>query len=502
MKHQSPWLAAAEAQPYAPLTDDRSVDLAVIGGGITGLTTALLALRDGARVAVLEGDRIASGTTGGTTGKVTSQHSEIYRELINRHGESKAGKYAHANEAGLALVARLVDELGIDCDFGRAPAFAYTTDAEAAQRLQAEAESAAGLGLPASFVTQIDLPFDVAGAVRFENQAYFDAARYCQGLAAEIVRLGGELYEHSRVVEVGWMHNPVAVRTETATVQADNVVVATLLPIVDIGGFFAKSRPKRSYAIAVRLTGAAPQGMTISVDSPTRSTRPWPAGGPNGFIVAGDTHETGHEEDTEKHYAALEQWAREMFDVESVDYRWSAQDYSTLDDLPYVGRSPRTTNCYVATGFHKWGLSNGSAAAVMLNDVIAGRDNQWLEAFDSTRIHDASAAAKFVKDNVHVGQRLVGDRIARLRADDIADLEPGNGRIVRADGGAVAAYREPSGTVRAVDATCTHMGCTVQWNAGEKSWDCPCHGSRFDTDGAVLDGPAVTPLEAVDVAED
>lgn len=487
---------------YAPLTGEHRVDVAVVGAGITGLTTALLLQRSGARVAVLEAAGVASGTTGYTTGKVTSQHGEIYAQLISRHGEQKAKLYAEANEAGLEQVARLVDELSIDCDFARTPAYTYATEEESRPRLQEEADSARRLGLPATFVTEIDLLFPVAGAVRFEHQAYIDAARYCRGLAQHVVAAGGTVFESTRVVDIKWAGDPAVVLTEQGQVTADHVVVATLLPILDIGGFFAKTRPKRSYGIAVRLRTAAPASMAISADSPTRSTRPWPAAGPNGMIVVGDGHETGHESDTADHYDHLESWTRAAFPVESVEFRWSAQDFSTLDGLPYVGRSPRTTNCFVATGFHKWGLTNGTAAATMLSELVAGRTHPWLPAFDATRIGDAGAVAKMVKDNIHVGQRFVGDRLARLRSDEVADLEPGDGRIVRVDGRAVAAYRDPGGSVHAVDATCTHLGCTVQWNDAETSWDCPCHGSRFATDGAVLTGPAVEDLTAVDLADD
>ena len=501
MEHASPWTAAARPQNFPSLDGEHRVDVAVIGGGITGLTAALLAQRNGATVAVIEAERIASGTTGRTTGKVTSQHGATYQQLARRHGEHKARLYAQANEAAVNLVATTVDELAIDCGFGRAAAYTYTTDGASRRQLEEETATAQRLGLPASFVTDMDLPFPIAGAVRFDNQGYIDAARYCAGLADHVRASGGAVFEHSRVLGVEWMRDPVTVRTGRGAVEADHVVVATLLPIIDIGGFFAKARPKRSCGIAVELEKAAPQSMAISLETPKRSTRPWPAGGPNGLIVVGDGHETGHEQDTQRHYEALQQWTHDTFGAAAVKFRWSAQDYSTLDDLPYVGRSPRTTNCYVATGFNKWGLTNGTAAAVVLADLVNGRAHPWLEVFDATRIGDPAAVAKMVKENVHVGKRFVSDRLARLSATAVSDLEPGVGRVVRADGRAVAAYRDEEGRVHAVDATCTHMGCTVHFNQGENSWDCPCHGSRFSTNGEVLAGPAVTPLTTLEVED-
>ena len=501
MEHDSPWTAAAQPQKFPALNGDHHVDVAVIGGGITGLTTALLAQRNGATVAVIEAERIAAGTTGRTTGKVTSQHGAMYQHLVDRHGETKARLYAEANQAGLDLVAETVERLAIDCGFARSPAYTYTTDRASRSQLEHETATAQRLGLPASFVTDIDLPISIAGAVRFDDQGYMDAARYCAALAGHIRASGGAVFEDSRVLEVEWMRDPVVVRTGWGAVAADHVVVATLLPIIDIGGFFAKARPKRSYGIAVELDSPAPQSLAISLESPKRSTRPWSAGGPNGMIVVGDGHDTGHEQDTERHYDALQQWTQEVFGAAAAKFRWSAQDYSTIDQLPYVGRSPRTTNCYVATGFNKWGLTNGTAAAIVLADLMNGVSHRWLEVFDATRIGDPAAVAKMVKENVHVGKQFVSDRLARLSADSVRDLDPGVGRVVRADGRAVAAYRDDDGHVHAVDATCTHMGCTVHFNQAETSWDCPCHGSRFSTNGNVITGPAVRPLSAVEVED-
>ena len=473
----------------------------MIGGGITGLTAALLAQRNGATVAVIEAERIASGTTGRTTGKVTSQHGAMYRRLVQRHSEHKARLYGEANQAALDLVAKTVDELAVDCDFGRSAAYTYTTDRDSRSELENEVETAQRLGLPASFATDIDLPITIAGAVRFDHQGYIDGGLYCAGLARRIAASGGAVFEDSRVLEVEWMRDPVIVRTAWGAVAADHVIVATLLPIIDIGGFFAKARPKRSYGIAVELDQPAPQSLAISLETPKRSTSPWPAGGTNALIVVGDGHETGHEQDTERHYDALQQWTHEVFGAAAVKFQWSAQDYSTLDQLPYVGRSPRTTNCYVATGFNKWGLTNGTAAAVVLADLVNGRAHPWLEVFDATRIGDPAAVTKMVKENVHVGKQFVSDRLARLSADSLRDLDPGGGRVVRAGGRAVAAYRDDEGRVHAVDATCTHMGCTVHFNQAETSWDCPCHGSRFSTNGEVLAGPAVRSLSTVDVED-
>ncbi len=496
MERRSVWLATAKLPIFSALNADLEVDLAVVGGGIVGLTTALLAQQEGARVAVLEGARIGAGTTGYTTGKVTSQHSLIYADLLDRHGEDLARRYADANQAGVEKVAELATEYDIDCELTRAPAFAYTRSADQRSRIEAEVEAAKQLGLPGSLTTDVGLPFSVEGAVRFDDQLHFHAGKYLAGLARAFIASGGQVYDATRVTEIeDQLDQTVRLTTESGAVRAAQVVVATLLPPGLTGGYFAKTRPSRSYALAARLAGEPPPGMTISVDQPGRSTRPW---GDHGLIIVGNGHEVGAEPDTEGRYRDLEDWARSTFDVESVEYRWSAQDYATPDHLPYVGRSPLSFLTLVATGFQKWGLSNGTAAAIMLSDLMSARENPWLPAFDATRIGDAKAVGKLIVDNTKVGSEFVGGRLHRdvVPAEQLA---PGEGGVVEIDGKKVGGYRDAAGVLHAVGLTCTHLGCPLHWNPGDISWDCRCHGSRFDVDGSIVNGPAVKPLEVHEV---
>ena len=497
--HRSVWLAAQEQPSYPALDGDVEADVVVVGAGITGLTTALLAQRQGAEVIVLEADRVAAGTTGHTTGKVTSQHGLTYDRLVNDHGEHRAGLYAQVNQRAIATVASLVEETSADCQFERAPAYVYAeTEAERGQ-IESEHAAAVRLGLPASLTTEMDLPFEVTLALRFDDQACMDAARYAAALARTLTARGGRVFENTRAIGVKEPSDRALVHTASGDVRAHQVVLATLLPIADRGGFFARARASRAYGIAVRLGTPAPAGMHINAGSPTRSTRPWVDGEGRGLIVVGESHLTGSDEATPARWGELERWVREHFAVESIEYRWSAQDYTTVDQVPYVGRSPRMSRTLVATGFRKWGLTNGTAAAEMLADMVAGRDNPWLEAFDATRIGGARAIKKLVEENVDVAARFVGDRIARLRPGSVADLGAGEGAIVDLDGHTVGAYRDAHGDIHAVGVTCTHLGCTLRWNHAETSWDCPCHGSRFSHDGAVLQGPAVRPLERIEM---
>jgi glycine/D-amino acid oxidase-like deaminating enzyme/nitrite reductase/ring-hydroxylating ferredoxin subunit len=494
------WNATTPATDYGPLRGDEVTDVVVVGGGISGLTTALLLAQRGLSVAVVEGGRIAGGSTGYTTAKVSSLHSLIYAELIDRIGAEKARIYGAANQAAIEQIAELAESHRIDCGFTRAPAYTYTVDPARHADIEAEAAAAGSLGLPASPTTDTDLPYPVEAAVRFDNQAHFHPRHYALGLAAALEQSGARVFEESRAVDIDEDDSGVVVRVEGGTIRGRDAVVATLLPFLDIGGFFAKSAPTRSYAISVRCRGPVPTGMYLSVDSPTRSIRPVDLdGGGDGLIVGGNSHKPGEAESTEACYQELEAWARQSFAVEGVVHRWSAQDYVTADRVPYIGRCPRADHVFVATGFGKWGMTGGTAAAMILADLLTGKDNPWSETFDSTRIGNVHAAKSFVKMNASVGMHFVKDRIARLRPADVESLAPGQGGIVKVGGHTVGAYRSPSGNLHAVSISCTHLGCTLKWNDAETSWDCPCHGSRFTSTGAIIEGPATRPLDCIDV---
>lgn len=488
-----------ERRAFAPLEGDVDVDVVVVGGGITGLTTALLMQEAGVRVAVVERHRVGGGTTGNSTGKVTSQHTLTYAELEDRLGADAARHYGAANEDAVRTVEALAGRYGIDASVERRPAFAFAGTEEQRRAVQDEAEAAARAGLPAAFVEETELPLPIHGAVRFDDQLQIDPSRYVVGLADAIVAGGGLVHEATGATDVDSDANGVTVTTDRGRVRGERVVVATLLPMVDRGFEFTKAHPSRSYGIAAELDGPSLHGMYISAGSPTRSLRSAPYDGGDLLVVVGESHDTGEHSDTERHYRALAGFAVDHFPVRRLTHRWSAQDYQPVDGLPYVGAVSRTDDrVLIATGFRKWGLSLGTAAARILTDAVEGIPNEHADVFAAKRLEVRGAVSAWLKENLEVGTRFLLDRVTALTRD-IDDVTPGSGAVVAVDGRPCAVARDDDGRITALSPVCTHLGCYVTWNQAERSWDCPCHGSRFATDGGVLAGPATEPLERLDI---
>jgi glycine/D-amino acid oxidase-like deaminating enzyme/nitrite reductase/ring-hydroxylating ferredoxin subunit len=488
------WLATSPQTAYPALARDVDVDVAVVGAGITGVTAALLLKQQGASVAVLEADGVCEGITGYTTAKVSSLQATTYTELVSNFGADGARVYAHANEAGLARIARFVDELEIDCDLRRKPNYTYAATAAGLRDVEREAEAARSAGLPVTFTDSLDLPYDIAGAVGLADQAEFHPRRYVLALAQRIPGDGSHLFERTRVTAVD-QGSPCRVIAGDHTVTAGTVIVATGLPVLDRGLYFARASPVRSYIVAVQAPWR-PQAMYISAHQPTRSLRSHPVDGGELVLVGGESHKTGTDDPVAR-YAQLEAFAREHFEVAEIPYRWSTQDYVPADGMPYVGRLwPFSDRILTATGFKKWGLANGTAAAIMLSDRVLGRDNPWSETFDSLRLTPRRSAPAVLKEGMQDGFYFFADRVRKRAPMDA--VAPGEGRVVGSGLGQTAVYRDESGTTHAVSARCTHLGCIVSWNGAERTWDCPCHGSRFGVDGQVVQGPAVAPLAPAD----
>jgi glycine/D-amino acid oxidase-like deaminating enzyme/nitrite reductase/ring-hydroxylating ferredoxin subunit len=490
---ESLWVATAPIPHHDPLPGDLTATVAVVGGGITGLSAALILQRAGLDVTLLDQSTVGTGATGYTTAKLSSLHRLVYADLQRSFGQERAAAYARANEDGLRQILDWTEELDIDCDLRRQPNYTYGATPDDRRKIEREVEAARGAGLAAEYTEEVPLPFETHGAIRVPDQAEFHPRKFLAGLADAFVRSGGRIFENTRATG---LHEgrPNRVETERGAVSAEHVILANHFPFPDRALLFARMHAERSYSIAAAIDEAPPPGMFISASQPTRSIRAHPVDGRELLLLGGEGHKVGQGHPTAPRYRALWEFAREHWRPESVEYRWSTQDNIPVDGLPYIGRlTPRSRSTYIATGYRKWGLAMGVAAARILAGAVLGREEPYGRAFDPNRIPPPSALKDLVTENANVGFHFFADRLTK-RAPADAELAPGEGRVVSRHGRQVAVSRDRDGVLHAVSARCTHLGCIVTFNDAEQSWDCPCHASRFALDGSVLHGPAVHPL--------
>jgi glycine/D-amino acid oxidase-like deaminating enzyme/nitrite reductase/ring-hydroxylating ferredoxin subunit len=474
------------------------VDAVVVGAGIVGVTTAYMLRRAGLKVALLEMDRVAGGASGYTSAKLTSGHNLIYRELAKSHGPDVARSYATANEAGLALIRRIVLQEEIECDIETKTNYVYASAAGDVEPIREEIAAARAAGLDVEEQSALSLPYPVSAAIGLGNQAQFHPRKYLLALAGRFVDAGGEIYEQARVTSLE-EDGDCTVATSEGAIHAEHVVVATHYPFLDRALFFPRVHPKRSYAIAGPVEPSVlPEGMFISSDEPTRSLRTIPDGDRTLLMVGGEGHDVGQDSDTESRYRNLEEWAHENFGMTEFPYRWSTQDGVSVDHIPYIGTYHGTERVRVATAFGKWGFTNGTIGAQVMTDDIVGAQNEFAGLYDPKRLPIKASASSFARENAKVAARFAGDRIAHPQRGSIDDLGSGEAIVDGLPLNPVAAYRDEAGVLHKVSAVCTHLACIVRWNNSERSWDCPCHGSRFDIEGRVIQGPAVKDLKPVD----
>lgn len=476
------WMEETEIQSFPELTQDITADVAVVGGGMAGILTAHFLTEQGMQVVILEADRVGNGQTGKTTAKITSQHGVIYQKLLQKHGEEAAAKYSRENQKAIDRYEEIIHDRKIECGFVRCPAYLYTL--ESPDLLKEEAKSAAGLGIDAGFTGDTELPFQVSGAVRFEDQARFHPLQFLQSMVC-----GLTVYEHTRVLQAEGNR----LVTDKGSVSAKKIVFACHYPFLNVPGYyFMRMHQERSYVLGL---GQAPalEGMYLGIDR--ENAWSFRSAGDH-LLFGGGGHRTGENRAGGK-YELLKRKAQEFYPESKVQYQWSAQDCMPMDQIPYIGRfSAETPDWYTATGFGKWGMSSSMAAACMITESILGKgdDAEVFGIFSPQRFTPSASAGNFCKDSIHAVKDL-GRRIFTQGRSDLEELPRGHGGIVDYDGEKVGAYRDEEGEIYLVSAKCPHLGCQLEWNPDEKCFECPCHGSRFDYMGHCVDGPAQTGIE-------
>ena len=501
--HGSYWLESAPpGEPAPPPSGDIAVEVAVVGGGIAGLSTAWELVQQGRKVAVLEADRLAAGVTGHTTAKLTALHTLTYDHLRRTRGPAGARLYAQSQSAAIRHAAEIVDELGIDCDWEEAAAYTYGEQPRLVAKLQAEAEAAREAGLAAEFVTETELPFQVAGAVRVTDQVQFHPRKYLLALVEDLRRRGCAVHERTRVVGLTESEPCVLATDAGVSVRADEVVIATHYPVFDRALLFTRLSPRRELVVAGTIDeDRAPRGMYITPEQNTRSVRSAPYRDGQRLLIVTGEHFTPGTADAEERFTRLSAWAEDCFPGFAISHRWATQDNDATDSVPLVGPLwLGSRHTYVATGFGGWGLSGGIMAGRLLSDLINGRKVAWAGLYDPRRLVSVvREGASFLKHQAHVARHFVGDRLPAMTETPTAHIPRGGGAVVRVGGRQCAVHRDENGQLQAVSARCTHLGCLVAFNRAEQAWECPCHGSRFAPDGQILQGPAVRPLDKRDI---
>lgn len=475
---KSLWSESCNFRKREALNKDIKTDILVIGAGIAGILTAYMLKQKGREVVVIDAAEIASGNTKNTTAKITSQHDLIYSKLITEFGEEKARQYAKVNELAIKKYKEIIEDRRIECDFEEKPAYVYSLNE--VEVLKEEAEAAKKLGIDAEFVQEVNLPFKIKGALKFNNQAQFNPLKFLKYISNELV-----IYENTRALEI--KENLVV--TSGGNITANNIVVATHYPIMNAPGYyFMKMHQERSYVLALENKSEI-DGMYIDLNKEGYSFRTYN----NLLLLGGISHRTGENEEGGS-YDELRKVAKRLYPKAKEKYHWSAQDCITIDGIPYIGRySSETQNIYVATGFNKWGMTSSMVSAMIISDMILEKENDFSEIFSPRRFDLSLSINNIANDLIETAKNFIAQKVY-IPSSEIEHIKNGHGGIIEYNGEKVGVYKNKEGKEFFVSTKCPHLGCQLSWNADELTWDCPCHGSRFDYKGRLIGSPATKDL--------
>ncbi|WP_211201529.1 FAD-dependent oxidoreductase [Bacillus sp. NTK071] len=489
------WQVNKKLTSHPALNENIETDVVIVGGGITGITSAYLLANEGIRVVLLEANHILNGTTGHTTAKITAQHDLIYDEFLNHFGKEKAQQYYQANTEAIQFIKQTIEKNSISCTFSEEDAYLYATTPEYARKLTNEMRAYQQLRINGEFVNSLPIDLSIKAGIVMKNQAQFDPVAYLSPLVDLFLEKGGQLYEQTVAIDVQKGTKPVVVTKNGSTVTANHVLACSHFPFYDGNAlYFTRMYAEASYVLAASTKKDFPGGMYLSAENPKRSLRSHTFNGEKLVLFGGESHKTGQGNRLSDHYKALKFFAEETLGVKKVAYRWSAEDFYTLDKLPYIGPvTEEQENVLIATGFHKWGMTNGTAAALLFRDYVLANRNPYMDLFIPSRFYADPSMKTFLVQNADVAGHFVKGKLS-IPKKKISELKEDEGAVIRINGKRAGAYKDSEGCIHLVDTTCTHLYCEVEWNDGDRTWDCPCHGSRFGYDGKVMEGPADKPL--------
>ena len=500
-KTDSIWTTTADIPVGVQLTEDAKTNVCIVGAGISGMTTAYLLAKEGVSVTVLEDGVIASGETGRTTAHLSFALDDRYTELERLHGERGAQLASESHQAAVTQIEAIVSEENIDCDFSRLDGYLFLAPGQERSLLEEEMEAGQRAGVPnLRIVDRAPIEgFNTGPALLFPNQGQFHPVKYLGGVAAAIERMGGRIHTRTHVKSIEGGGQPSVTTDSGKTIRANAVVVATNSPINDWLTIHTKQAPYRTYVIGALVPkGSIPKALYWDTADPYHYVRLQPHSPTHDcLIVGGEDHKTGQADDTESRFDRLEAWTRKVFPhIQIVEYRWSGQVMEPVDGLAFIGRNPGDENVYIATGDSGHGMTHGTIAGMLIRDLIHHRDNEWAKIYEPSR-KSVKSLGEFTKENLNVAAQYV-DYVTGGDVKTADEIAPGSGAVLRRGLQKVACYKDETGIVHELSAICPHLGCVVDWNNTEKSWDCPCHGSRFNALGKVVNGPANKDLDPAD----
>lgn len=491
------WVDSTKTTNYQNLNSNISTDVCIIGGGITGVATAYMLKDSGLNVTLLEASKIGMGVSANTTAKITSQHDLFYDYLIKSYGFDTAKKYLDSNEDAIHTIENIVKTENINCDFKHEDAYVYTCSQDYIQKIKDETSAVKSLGLDAKLVTETSLPFNIKAAICFPNQAKFHIRKYILGLLSSLNNTN--IFEDSKVINIKADDGRYKVSANNHIVDCKHLVLATHYPIKNFPGmYFLKMYQDKSYVIAVDTKQSLFDGMYISTEEPVTSFRTVD----NLLLVGGSGHKTGKNNiDLDRSYINLENYIKKFYPKAEVKYRWSTEDCVSLDKIPYIGKfSKLFDNMYVATGYKKWGMTTSHVAAKIISDDILGKENKYACIYSATRLHPIKNCKEL--GNM-INQSVYSLAINKMKKPkiDYTEIQNNCGGIVNYKGKKIGLYKDENGKIYAIKPYCTHLGCELSWNNLEKTWDCPCHGSRFDYTGKIITEPTTRHLERIELDE-